>query len=84
MLDSPFEKLVYGTDGKISGAVFTHNGEVYTVSARLVADASGAASAVRSIIPEGYGVENFPISPRDKFYVVLYYTVLEDPERQDK
>lgn len=81
MLSAPFEKLRYGEDAKVSGAVFTHKGETVTVAARLVADASGAASAVRASLPDGYGVENFPISPRDKFYVVLYYTLLDDPQR---
>lgn len=80
LTDAPFESLIYDEMGKISGAAFTHNGETHRVSARLVADASGAASAVRTTLPDGYGVENFPIGPRDKFYVVLYYALLNDPQ----
>ncbi len=79
--DAPFESLIYDETGKISGAAFTYNGETHRVSARLIADASGAASAVRTTLSDGYGVENFPIGPRDKFYVVLYYATLDDPER---
>lgn len=75
MLDAHFENLTYSRDGKISGAVLTHKGEPVTVAARLVADASGAASAVRASLPDGYGVENFPISPRDKFFM-LFCTIL--------
>jgi len=76
-----FETLTFDGGGRISGASFTHAGKNHTVSARLVADASGIASVVRTSLPEGYGAERFEIGPKDKFYVVLYYVKLDDPER---
>lgn len=76
-----FETLTFDSDQRISGASFTHAGKSHTVSARLVADASGIASVVRTSLPEGYGVERFEISAKDKFYVVLYYVQMNDPER---
>ena len=76
-----FEAPVYDEQGKISGAVYTHQGERKTVSARLVADASGIPSVVRTSLPEGYGMERFTLGPKDMFYVVLYYVNLTDPEK---
>ena len=76
-----FEELTFDSDGRISGASFTHAGDRHRVSVRLVADASGIPSVVRTSLPEGYGVERFEIGPKDKFYVVLYYVKLADPER---
>ena len=56
-----FEALTCDAAGRISGAAFTHAGERHTVSARLVADASGIPSVVRTSLPEGYGAERFGI-----------------------
>lgn len=76
-----FKSPIYDEKGKLSGALFEYAGETHRISSRLVADASGIASVVRTALPDGYGVENFEIGPRDKFYVVLYYVKLNDPER---
>lgn len=76
-----FETLTYDAQGKISGAVYAHQAEQKTVSARLVADASGIPAVVRTSLPEGYGVERFVLGPKDMFYVVLYYVKLTEPEK---
>jgi flavin-dependent dehydrogenase len=46
-----------------------------------VVDASGINSMVRTTLPQGYGVENFPIQPDEKFYVVLRYITWEDSQK---
>jgi len=76
-----FSSLLFDDNNKISGATFEQDSNSITVHARLVADASGIASAVRSSLPEGYGVENFKIGPRDMFYVILHYVMLDNPEK---
>ena len=36
---------------------------------------------MRTLLPDGYGVENFKIDARKKFFVVLYYVNLSNPEK---
>lgn len=79
--EAQFMSPVLDSKGKLAGGVIRYGGETHRISARLVADASGIPSAVRTALPDGCGVENFEIGPRDKFYVVLYYVKLDDPER---
>lgn len=67
-------------DGKISGVRVRKDGKETEISARLVADCSGIDAAARTRLPDGYGVENFSLSPRDRFYVVLRYVRLLRPE----
>lgn len=76
-----FSSLLFDSNGRISGASFEHGGKTTNVCARLVADASGIASVVRTSLPDKYGVENFVIGQRDKFYVVLYYVMLDNPDQ---
>ena len=75
-----FERLEYGPDGKIRGVTYTHGGEMVTAGCDLVADCSGIPSVVRTSLPDGYGVENFPIGPEDMFYVNLRYVKYHDPK----
>jgi digeranylgeranylglycerophospholipid reductase len=79
--EAKFVSPVFDGKGRLSGAEVEHAGEVSRISCRLMADASGTDSAVRTALPDGYGVENFEIGPRDKFYVVLYYAKLDNPEK---
>ncbi len=60
-------------DGSIAGIRYMENESEQRVSARLVADCSGIPSVARTKLPEGYGVENFTITPTDMFYVTLRY-----------
>ena len=79
--DTEFADFVYDGNGKIAGALLQKNGKPHTVAAKLVVDASGIASAARSRLKDGYGVENFQVADHEKFYVVLRYVKLKNPER---
>jgi len=72
LYDAAFTELLY-EDGCITGVRFETGGKQESVNARLTADCSGIPSVVRRKLPDGYGVENFEITPLDMFYVVLRY-----------
>ena len=74
-----FDGLTY-ENGAISGVRYTQNGEEKLAAAQLVADCSGIPSVVRRRLPDGYGVENFEITPLDMFYVNLRYVKYQDPK----
>ncbi len=71
-----FEKLRYDDQGRICGIV-TDQGE--EIPARLVVDASGIGAVVRRSIQDPF-MENFETGPRDRFYVLLKYVQLLDPD----
>ncbi len=77
--DTEFVDFIYA-DGRIQGAKLKQGEKAIDLSARLVADASGIKSAARRKLTEGYGVETFEIGPDDKFYVILRYVKLKNPE----
>lgn len=67
-----FTDFIY-ENGKIVGAKCkTADGE-QEVYAKLVADCSGIPSVARTKLPDTSAVCNFKLTPRDIFYVVLYY-----------
>lgn len=67
-----FTDFVY-ENGKIVGAKYnTADGE-QVAYAKLVADCSGIPSVARTKLPDTSAVCNFKLTPRDIFYVVLYY-----------
>ncbi len=72
---------LFDENGTLSGGNIVHDGKTFEVKARLTVDASGIPSAVRTLLPDGYGVENFKIDARKKFFVVLYYVNLSNPEK---
>lgn len=76
-----FSDFVYDEKGKICGAEILKEGKKITVRSRLVVDCSGIGAYARTKLPEGYGVENFKVSPSEMFYVVLRYAVLDNPEK---
>ncbi|MDR1940101.1 MAG: hypothetical protein LBQ40_04825 [Clostridiales bacterium] len=78
--NAAFKDFTYASDGKINGAVIDRGGEKTEISARLVADCSGIPSVARRKLKDGCKVENFEISDRDKFYVVLRYVKLKNPD----
>lgn len=78
--ETEFSDFIF-EDNKIVGATTIKNGEQKDIKARLVVDASGIGSFARTKLPDGYGVENFEIGPRDKFYVILRYVKLQNPEK---
>ncbi|NLI70208.1 MAG: NAD(P)/FAD-dependent oxidoreductase [Firmicutes bacterium] len=77
--ETEFVDFVYSR-GRIEGAKLRQGGNIHEVSSRLVADASGISSEVRRKLGDGYGVENFEIGPDSKFYVILRYVKLKNPE----
>ncbi len=79
-LDTEFLNLTYD-NGKISGVTIASAGKEKNIKARLVADCSGIPSVVRKTLPEGYGVETFNIDDTDKFYVILRYVKLKNPQK---
>ncbi len=72
---------LFDDKGKLEGGNVIADGKTYEIRARLTVDASGISSVVRTLLPDGYGVENFKIDQRKKFYVVLYYVKLNNPEK---
>ncbi len=80
--EAAFSDFIYNEDGKIIGAKYlTETGE-HEAYAKIVADCTGIPSAARRKLPDGYGVENFEITPRDMFYVIIYY--VRYPETHEK
>lgn len=55
---------VVGVSGKLNGADFEARG-------KLIVDASGLAGAVRTKLPDDFGIENKPVPPEKCLYVCL-------------
>lgn len=70
--DAPFCGFLFDENGKICGATYGKD-EAKEIRTKIVADCSGIPSAARTKLPDGYGVENAPLSPRDMFYVIVNY-----------
>lgn len=66
--------------GRISGVKYLKDGKEYEIQAKTTVDCSGMGGAVRTSLPDGYGVENFPLGGNDMFYVVLRYIKLLNEE----
>ncbi len=74
-----FSRFVF-QNGKIAGAVFaTENGEE-EIFAKTVVDCSGADAKPRTSLPDDFVVENTPLGGNDKFYVILRYVKLKNPQ----
>ena len=68
-----FTELVFDENGKVKGAKYkTAKGEK-EVEAKLVADCTGIPALARRQLPDTSTVENFKLTNRDVFFVVLYY-----------
>ena len=74
-----FQELIY-ENGRIIGAKVKKGDGEHEVKARLVVDASGIACAVRSTLPDDYGVDNWKYDATRMFYVILYYIRWEKPD----
>lgn len=69
---------IFDDGGRIAGIRYqTEDGEKEAYAA-LVADCSGISAAVRTSLPDTAAVENFKLTPRDLFYVILYYVRYRD------
>ncbi len=75
LFEKKFCKLLRDEQGRICGVETECGSQYYS---RLVVDASGIPSVVRRIVNDKY-VEDFSIGPREKFYVLLKYVKLTDP-----
>jgi digeranylgeranylglycerophospholipid reductase len=64
------EDVIIGKGGLI-GVSGVHNGEGFEARGRLVVDASGLAGAVRTRLPDEFGVENAPVPSGKCLYVCL-------------
>ncbi len=76
-----FQKLLFDDDGHVCGAVYQQDDQLYEVSAKLVIDCSGIPSVARRSLPDDCIVENFTISPKEMFYVILRYVTY--PNQRD-
>ncbi len=81
LYQAQFLSPIIDNDGNLAGATIKHLDQTHTVKARLVVDASGISSVVRRSLPDHYQIEKFEIGPKDKFFVVLYYATLKNPQQ---
>ena len=75
-----FLDFLYNDAGKICGVKAKYRGREKKIAAKLVADCSGMAAVGRTRLPDGYGVDNTPLTDEDMFYVILKYVKLKHPE----
>ncbi len=76
-----FLELIFD-DGKIVGVLAEKNGERIEYHARLVVDASGTGAAIRTSLPQDYGIETFKLDPSSVMYVLLQYIKWLNPEEK--
>ncbi len=74
-----FSKFIF-ENGKIVGAKFDTENGVEEIRAKVVIDCTGADAKPRTSLPDGFIVENAPLGGNDKFYVILRYVKLKNPE----
>ena len=67
-----FKELIFKNE-QIVGVKVEQQNEVQDVLARLLVDASGVACAVRSSLPENYGVDTWTYDSTNRFFVILHY-----------
>jgi len=60
-------------DGAVAGVRATQDGEPLEVRGRIVVDASGINSVVRTRLPDDFGMENDPIRDEDTLFVCLEF-----------
>lgn len=75
-----FLDFVYGEDGKICGLTYEQDGATVEVACKVVADCSGISGVARRKLKDGSRVENFEVSDKDLFYVVLRYVKFNSPD----
>ena len=67
-----FKELIFENQ-RIIGAKVEKNDQKFEILARLVVDASGIASCVRTSLPEEYGIETWKYESHNRFFVILNY-----------
>ncbi len=78
--EAAFQKLLYDSQGHVCGAVYEKDGQLCEVNTKLVIDCSGIPSVARRSLPDQSIVENFTISPKEMFYVILRYVTYPNPK----
>lgn len=73
-----FKELIFENQ-RIIGAKVEKEKEKIEILARLVVDASGIASCVRSTLPEDYGMETWKYNSLNRFFVILNYIKWKNP-----
>ena len=58
-------------NGTLVGVTGVHEGKGFEARGRLVVDASGLAGAIRTKLPDDFGIENQPVPPEKCLYVCL-------------
>lgn len=58
-------------DGFVKGVTGTLDGKPFEARAKITVDASGIGAAVRTRLPDGFGVENTPVPVEQTFYSAL-------------
>ena len=71
--------FLFDEKGKICGVRTKHAGKEKDFYASLTADCSGMAAALRTRLPDGFPVDNSPLTDEDMFYVILRYVKLKNP-----
>jgi len=66
-------KGVIMEDGKLAGVTGQLGSDQFEARGRLVVDASGLSAAVRTRLPDGFGVENHAVPAKDCFFVCLEF-----------
>ena len=64
--------IIFENERIIGAKIVKENNEI-KVHARLVVDASGVACAIRSKLPENYGMETWKYDSTNRFFVILHY-----------
>ena len=75
-----FKDFIFDKD-RIIGVIAEKDGKKIKYKTRIVVDASGTSSVVRTKLTPEYGVETFKLGPDDVLYVVLRYIKWIDPKQ---
>ncbi len=73
-----FDDFLYDENKRIIGAIYNTKDGKKQAYAKLVADCTGIPSAARTKLPDTSVVENYKLTNKDIFFVVLYYAEYED------
>ncbi|NHJ19445.1 MAG: NAD(P)/FAD-dependent oxidoreductase [Candidatus Lokiarchaeota archaeon] len=76
-----FNELIF-ENKKIIGIKATKGTEKVEYHARVVIDATGKVAALRTSLPDDYGVETFKLGSNDVMYVLLQYIKWKYPEQE--
>ncbi len=73
-----FTGFIRDKGGKIAGVKYKDASGEHEVLCKIAADCSGIPSVARTMLPDTSTVENFKLTNKDLFHVVLYYILYSD------